>query len=185
MKTYRVIVPDALRPIAYPYYNIAAKAEGDGTPTRNQFRQMLQVLLADRFALKVHRETRDMPVYVLTVGKGGRKFRESDPEAPSNNYHGVNGRNQYVTLAQATMENLVDELSSQGTGRPVVDETGLTGHYDIRLEATPEFRISANPQPEDLSIFTAIQEQLGLKLDPQTRPMDVLVIDHMEKPSQN
>jgi uncharacterized protein (TIGR03435 family) len=76
-------------------------------------------------------------------------------------------------------------LGSFVTDRPVIDRTGLTGTYKLRIEATPEFRINGNPQPDDLSIFTAVQEQLGLKLEPSTAPVDILVIDSAQKPSEN
>jgi uncharacterized protein (TIGR03435 family) len=163
-------------------YDIAAKAEGDGTATRAQFRLMLQTLLADRFNLKFHRETRELPVYAMVIGKGGVKFKESPPEKPSRTYGGVNGRNQYMEYSQATMETVADGI---GADRPVIDKTGLTGKYDIRLEATPEFRINNNPQPDDLRIFDAIQQQLGLKLEAQKAMIEVLVVDRMDKPSAN
>jgi uncharacterized protein (TIGR03435 family) len=73
-----------------------------------------------------------------------------------------------------------------GVDRPVIDKTGLTGKYDIRLEATPEFRINNNnPQPNDLSVFEAVQQQLGLRLEAQKSMMDAMVVDHVEKPSGN
>jgi uncharacterized protein (TIGR03435 family) len=167
------------------FYDVAAKAEGDGTPTRAEFRAMLQTLLADRFNLKFHRETREVPVYAIVVSKNGPKFKESAPEKPFKSYGGVNGRNQYMELSQATMELLAERLGGEGIDRPVIDKTGLTGKYEIRLEATPEFRINNNPQPDDLRIFDAIQQQLGLKLEPQKANIEVLVVDHMEKPSAN
>ena len=68
--------------------------------------------------------------------------------------------------------------------RPVIDRTGLTGTYKLRIEATPEFRIDRDPQPDDLSIFTAVQEQLGLKLEPSTAPLDILVIDSARSPQR-
>jgi uncharacterized protein (TIGR03435 family) len=163
-------------------YDIAAKAEGDGTPTKAEFRLMLQTLLADRFNLKFHREMRELPVYAMVIGKSGVKFKESPPEKPSRTYGGVNGRNQYMEYSQGTMEMVADGI---GVDRPVIDKTGLTGKYDIRLEATPEFRINNNPQPDDLRIFDAIQQQLGLKLEPQKANIEVLVVDHMDKPSAN
>jgi uncharacterized protein (TIGR03435 family) len=167
------------------FYDITAKTEGDGTPTKANFRLMLQTLLADRFNLKFHREVRELPVYAMVIGKGGPKFKESPPEKPFKSYGGVSGRNQYIELSQATMELLTERLGGEGIDRPVIDKTGLTGKYDIRLEATPEFRINNNPQPDDLRIFDAIQQQLGLKLEPQKANIDVLVVDHMDKPSAN
>jgi uncharacterized protein (TIGR03435 family) len=167
------------------FYDIAAKAGGDGTPTRAEFMPMLQTLLADRFNLRFHRETREVPVYAMVVGKSGVKFKESPPEKPFRSYGGVNGRNQYRELSQATMEMVADRIAGEGIDRPVIDKTGLTGKYDIRLEATPEFRINNNPQPEDLRIFDAIQQQLGLKLEPRKAAIEVLVVDRLERPSAN
>ncbi len=163
-------------------YDIAAKAEGDGTRTKAEFRLMLQTLLADRFNLKFHREMRELPVYAMVVGKSGVKFKESDSDKPARSYGGVNGRNQYMEYSQGTMEMLADGI---GVDRPVIDKTGLTGKYEIRLEATPEFRINNNPQPDDLRVFDAIQQQLGLKLEPQKAMVEVLVVDRMDKPSAN
>jgi uncharacterized protein (TIGR03435 family) len=163
-------------------YDIAAKAEGDGTPTKAEFRLMLQRLLADRFHLKFHREMRELPVYAMVIGKSGVKFQESDSEKPFRSYGGVNGRNQYMEYSQVAMEMVANGID---VDRPVIDKTGLTGKYDIRLEATPEFRINNNPQPEDLRVFDAIQQQLGLRLEPQKANIEVLVVDRMDKPSAN
>jgi uncharacterized protein (TIGR03435 family) len=84
------------------------------------------------------------------------------------------------------MESLADDMNNTFfVDRPVIDKTGLGGAYDLKMEATPEFRRDRNPQPEDISVFTAIQEQLGLKLDPQKANVEVLVVDHIELPSEN
>ncbi len=188
LKNYQVADTPALEAVGETYYDIAAKAEGDGTPKQGEFRQMLQALLADRFKLKVHREMREMPVYALVVGKNGPKFKESSADAnPSGNY-GVNGRNQTMSLSKATMEDVARDLRVY-VDRPVVDKTGLKGNYDIKMEATPAFRISRNPDnpsdPGDISAFTAVQEQLGLKLEAQKALIEVLVVDHVERPSEN
>ena len=183
LKRYQISYAASVRRPDQPeYYDIAAKAEGSDTPTRAEFRQMLQALLTDRFKLAVHREVRETPVYALVVGKNGPKFRESKPESVLKRTHGVNGRTQYMDYVQATMEMVADGID---VDRPVIDKTGLTGNYDIRLEATPEFRIHNNPQPDDLSIFDAIQQQLGLRLEAQKAGIEVLVVDHIEKPSAN
>jgi uncharacterized protein (TIGR03435 family) len=184
LKAYQVSFGPAASPPDYTYYFIEAKAEGDSVPTRDEFRRMLQTLLAERFSLKVHRDKKDMDVYALVVGRTGPKFKESAPDADPIAYHGVNGRNQTVTAARYTMEQLADSVGNVN-GRPIVDRTGLTGTYNIKMEATPEFRIDNNPQPEDISIFAAVQDQLGLKLEPQKAPIDILVVDHIEKPSAN
>ena len=165
-----------------PYYFITAKAEGDGAPTRAEFREMLQTLLADRFKLKFHRETRETPVYALVVANGGPKFRESAPDTPRKANHGVNGRYQNMDFTQATMEELADGI---GVDRPVLDQTGLTGKYDFKVEATPEFRINRDPDPTDISIFDALQRTLGLKLEARKVPVEILIVDHIEKPTEN
>ncbi len=179
VKGYMMTLPPGANDLVF---DVSAKAEGDRSLTKEEFRPLLQKLLADRFHLQLHREMREMPVYVMVIGKSGVKFHESDAAAPFKSNHGVNGRNQYMDLSQATMEDVADQL---GVDRPVIDKTGLKGKYDIHLEATPEFRINSSPQPDDLSTFDAIQQQLGLKLEAQKMPIEVLVIDHIEKPSEN
>ena len=164
----------------YSYYFITAKAEGDATRTRNEFREMLQTLLADRFKLKFHREAREMPVYVLVVAQGGPKFKESTPDAPRKALGGVRGRYQSIEYTQGTMEELADRID---VDKPVINETGLTGKYDIKVEATPQFRINNNPDPSDISIFDALPRTLGLRLEARKMPIEVLVVDHIEKPS--
>jgi uncharacterized protein (TIGR03435 family) len=168
-------------------YDIAAKAEGEGTPTRDQFRQMLQALLADRFRLKVRRELVEMPVYALIVGKGGPKFKPSSPDADPTVRVSPNCSSNYVvTMPKGTMEELARHLGG-GLDRPAVDQSGLTGTFDIKLIYTPEFRRSSRPEPDlsDISIFTAVQDQLGLKLEPRKAMMGILVVAHVEKPSEN
>lgn len=167
------------------YYDIAAKAEGDGTPTRREFRQMLQTLLAERFKLKVHREMKETPVYALVVGKNGPKFKESSPDASFVANHGVNGHNQTLMLSKATMESIADDISGFGVDRPVLDRTGLTGKYDLKMEASFEGRTNRTPDAGDISIFTAVQQQLGLRLEPRKESIEILVVDHIEKPSEN
>jgi uncharacterized protein (TIGR03435 family) len=182
LKAHEVSFPDALEK-AFNFdifYNIQAKAEGDGPRTVAEFRAMLQTLLKDRFHLKFHYETKEMQVYALVIGKNGIKFKESDPAAAQSARISVNGRNQKLTATRMTM----DTLSTNLYLRPVVDRTGLKGEYDIVLEATPEFRINNNPQPGDISIFTAVEE-LGLKLESQRAPIKILVVDSIEKPSEN
>jgi uncharacterized protein (TIGR03435 family) len=167
-------------------YDIAARAEGNAAPTKDEFRKMLQTLLAERFNLKFHHERKETPVYAMIVGKDGPKFKESAMDAVFVSNHGVHGRNQNLSGSQITMESLADDMNNTFfVDRPVIDKTGLGGAYDLKMEATPEFRRDRNPQPEDISVFTAIQEQLGLKLDPQKANVEVLVVDHIELPSEN
>jgi uncharacterized protein (TIGR03435 family) len=139
--------------------------------------KMVQALLADRFRLVVHRETRELPVYVLVVAKGGAKLQEAKGGA---HFGGSRGE---ITDQGASIATLADQLS-RVVGRPVVDKTGLAGRFDLTLKWTPE---SGAPQADSdgPSIFTAIQEQLGLKLESAKAPVPVLVIDHVEMPSAN
>ena len=169
---------------------------------------MLQALLADRFKLTLHRQTKNLQVYELVAAEGGPKLQEAKPVYMNpNGINGPEGRlpNRGMTRMSpgelidqgATLQSLVEELSWQ-LGRTVVDKTGLTGNYDFVLRWTPgpseagmAKLMGSNPAPNsavssDIAspLFNAIQEQLGLKLEPQTRPMQVLVIDHVEKPSE-
>jgi uncharacterized protein (TIGR03435 family) len=167
-------------------YDVAARAEDGTTPTRDEFRKMLQTLLVERFNFKFHREQKEMPVYAMIVEKGGPKFKESANDEVFAAYHGVNGRNQNLSASHLTMESLANEIGNTFfVNRPVIDRTGLSGTYDFKIEATPEFRHNRDPQPEDISVFSAIREQLGLKLDPQKANIAVLIVDHIEKVSEN
>ena len=167
-------------------YDIMAKAEGDAPPTRAEFRQMMQLLLADRFLMQFHREKREMEVYALVIGKSGAKLKESAPDASGPGRHQVTGRNYTVTIPKADMSDVVDVIMNSFPGRPVIDRTGLTGTYDLHLVFTPQIPANRNdPQPGDLSIFTAVQEQLGLKLEPRKEVVEVVVVDRIEKPTEN
>jgi len=171
-------------------YDISAKAEGDAALTRDQARLILQAVLADRFQLKVHRETKDLPVYALVLGKNGPKLKESAPDAkPGAGYNSGPGGVR-MTNWKTTTTQFAAGLSLQAD-RPVVDKTGLTGFYDIALEwSRDDGQHSALGVPRETddagpSLFTAVQEQLGLKLETARAPIEVLVIDHAEKPSEN
>jgi uncharacterized protein (TIGR03435 family) len=186
LKNYEVSLTTSLLPVGNTMYDILAKADSEGTPTRDEFRQMLQSLLADRFKLRVHREMKEMPVYALVVGRNGPKLKESAPDADVWAHMGISGRNNVVTMPKATMDRLVEQISNAFLDRPVVDKTGLTGTCDIRLTYTPEYKMNSGPEPDlDVSIFTAVQEQLGLRLVQQKADVEILVVDHVEKPSEN
>ncbi len=152
-----------------------------------QKQAMFQQLLADRFKLRVHWETREVPVYALTVVKGGPALSKAkQPELGLGTSAGVGlvGANG-ATLAEIAQ--VLTQEASQELGRMVIDKTGIEGKYDIKLQWTPDgggspASAGANPGP---SIFTAIQEQLGLKLESTKGPVQVLVIDHVEMPSEN
>jgi len=153
---------------------------------------MVRKLLADRFQLKFHRETKKMSVYVLTVAKGGPKMKKGDPSGPP----GVLFRQLGVlTVMNATMDEFTQVMQRTVFHRPVVNDTGLQGTWDFLLKFTPdesqvEWAGAKVPPPSDAAdapppLFTAIQEQIGLKLEARKAPVPVLVIDHVEPPSPN
>lgn len=171
-------------------YDIEAKVDSadvarlkDLTP--DQRSQMLRPLLADRFKLTLHWATKDLPVYVLAIAKNGPHLRENTAHQVEG---GMMGRGQ-IRGTDAPISSLVRSLSHQAElgRRPILDHTGLTGNYDWDLNWTPNDTSGTATIPDSSgpSIFTALQEQLGLKLQPQTAPAPVIVIDHVEKPSQN
>lgn len=154
-------------------------------PTDDQRRAMLQALLADRFKLVVHHETRETPEYALVVAKGGPKLREADAaKYMRDDSNHLYCRAGLTNFRQCTMAEFAIDAAIVGIDRIVVDRTGLTGRYDFELIYS---RQSAAGTPPDASpdIFTALQEQIGLKLEPIKGPLDIIVIDHVEKPSEN
>jgi bla regulator protein BlaR1 len=170
-------------------YNIAANAaDGAGNLTLDQMRPMLQTLLTDRFRLALHREKRELPLYRLIVSKNGPKLKESAVSgAPQSRM--ATGQ---ITDEKAGMDTLASQLGQQ-LGRFVVNQTALKGDYNFHAEWTPDpgqnlGGDSDTPPPagaDGPSIFTALQQQLGLKLESAKGPVEVLVIDHAEKPDAN
>lgn len=144
-------------------------------------RQMLQALLSDRFQLKTHRETRELPVYVLVVAKSGAKL-----QAWKSNGTTVNAGTSYIHIQGGanSIDVLAGTLATQ-LGRPVLNKTGIKGTYKITLTWTPDDQIANSSAASGPSLFTAIQEQLGLKLEAAKAPVEVLVVDHVEPPSPN
>ena len=130
---------------------------------------------------------KEIPLYVLLVGKGGPKFKESAPDATMSAQIGVNGRNQNITASNTSTDELAKMIQNVfHVDRPVVDRTELGGAYDFKIEATPESRTTGDePDLKNISIFTAVQQQLGLKLESRKAMVEVLVVDHVEKPSAN
>jgi uncharacterized protein (TIGR03435 family) len=165
-------------------YDIVAKAEGDGLLTRDQAKAMLRTLLAERFHLKLHQDMKEMPVYALVVAKTGIKLKESPPDSVSLLRMG-GGKGIELTVTKGSMAQLVGQISNKnGVDRPVLDKTQLTDNYDYKLTWSARLDASGN-DPDVVSIFTALQEQLGLRLEPQKAPIGIWVIDHAEKPAQN
>jgi uncharacterized protein (TIGR03435 family) len=168
-------------------FDIEAKVTTEDLPalaklTFDQRRTMLQQILAGRFKLVAHHETRELPIYQLTIGKKGSKLKESTPGDPASAIPRIIFGSGKVTATYGSLSLFITPLSRQ-LGRVIVDKTGLTGKYDFTLEWTPEGAAPTDQSGPD--IFTAIQEQMGLKLESTKGPVDVIVIDHIEKPSAN
>jgi uncharacterized protein (TIGR03435 family) len=146
-----------------------------------QEQSMLQALLADRCNLKVHFETRELPVYDLVIAKGGLKMKEAAPG--EGNSEGLGPGK--MTAHAASIDSLIYGFSGM-VGRMIVDQTGLgEKKFDFELRWTPDDQHGAEPADAGPSFFTALEEQIGLKLVPSKGPVQVLVIDHMERPSAN
>lgn len=170
-------------------FDIVAKPEARSRPA--QVPQMVQSLLADRFKLKFHRETKEMLVLALVVGKNGPKLKPTKPEDDAARPNrGFQGRMGDMTALGADMAALAARLTAI-LGRPVIDRTALTGRFDFKLEWTPDgpAQMRSPDQPaadneQGPSIFTAVQ-QLGLKLENQKAQVEMIVIDAVEQPSAN
>lgn len=165
-------------------YDIQGVPDTPGEPNLAQYQTMLQKLLADRFGLKFHREKRPLPVYALTIAKGGPKLAKSagDPNGPPDQT-GNGGTDRTVKFTNNSMADLVLDLGFE-LDRPIVDRTALAGRFDFLLHWSPN-ELTADAPNAPPGIFTALQEQLGLKLESVKAPVDVLVIDHIGRPSQN
>ncbi|MDW5265216.1 MULTISPECIES: M56 family metallopeptidase [Acidobacteriaceae] len=165
-------------------YDISAEPDGEGEPSIKQWQSMVKKLMADRFHLKFHLEKREQSVYVVTVVKTGPKLTRSESDPGASVGLGFGPGNFGAT--NATMADIADALGQGVLNRPVVDQTGLTGRYDLRLAWTPDGLATATENSNDLpDFFTATQEQLGLKLVSTKAPVDVLLIDHVERSSPN
>jgi uncharacterized protein (TIGR03435 family) len=152
-------------------------------------RMMMQSLLAERFKLVVHRGTKELPVYKLVLAKEGSKLNEATDSAVISRGGSMSGGRGLIRSQAAQMPLLVSMLE-RTLGRSVIDKTGLTGKYDFELKWTPESapRVEvpdAAPSAEGPTLFTALQEQLGLKLESTKGPVEIIVIDHVEKPDAN
>jgi len=161
-------------------------ADVDGEPSLPQFQSMIRKLLAKRLALKTHVEQREMPVFALRVGKDGPKLTSASHPGALVNKQQVRGGEGYRTLTfTSTSTKDLSVLLLQYVDRTVVDQTGLKGQYDFTLKYTYDETRAPADGTAPPSLFTAVQEQLGLKLEKVKAPADVLVIDHIERPSEN
>jgi uncharacterized protein (TIGR03435 family) len=170
IRDYEFVGPNWL---ASERYDVVAKPPSGFTHA--QFQPLLQALLADRFKLRVHHETKQMGVYELVVAKAGARLREST--GPRTFF---TARQALISGTRVSMRELASAVSRL-LDREVIESTGLSGVYDVRVEWTPD---SATGDL-GISLFTAVQEQLGLKLESANAPIDVLVIDHVEKPTSD
>jgi uncharacterized protein (TIGR03435 family) len=189
---YNVTIPqfawqNSAFPVLSERFDIQAKAEG--LVSRGEMLRLLQSLLADRFKLAVRRETKALDAYALVVDKGEPRLHVSDAPhlndaAPLNPYHarGLEPSSGYLVFNDETMADLAWRLSALVVlgNRVVVDRTGLNAHYNFELKFAPD-----TPNSEGPSIFTALREQLGLRLDARKIPLEVLSVKHAERPAEN
>jgi uncharacterized protein (TIGR03435 family) len=166
-------------------YDVDGVADVEGAPNLKQMQGMVKKLLADRFKLTFHRERRELSVYAITVGKSGPKLTKSlgDPNGLIDQTGGQQGGQRTERLTNNSMADFA-LLMQSFVDRPVVDQTGLAGRFDFKLVWTPNDSLASEPNAAP-GLFTAMQEQLGLKLEPVKAPAEVLVIDHVERPSAN
>jgi uncharacterized protein (TIGR03435 family) len=175
-------------------YNVTAKPEGEGQPNDKQWKTMVQKLLADRFQLTFHREKKELSVYAIVVGKNGPKLTKSagNPSGlPGLFFRGLGN----LPATNATIADFAGVMQSAVLDRPVVDQTGLEGRFDFQLNWTPDetqfggMGMKVPPPADDAAappdLFTAMQDQLGLKLQATKAAADVIVIDRVSKPSEN
>jgi uncharacterized protein (TIGR03435 family) len=166
-------------PSKEPLYIIKAKTAGNSQPSREEARVMLRNLLESRFNLRVHKESQPVNVYLLEISPRGIKVKRSDAGFDMTYRPGP------ISSISATvsMQTLSNQLAQLAVDRPVLDRTGLTGLYEIKLQWSP-----SNTGAQEAvagSIFTAIEEDLGLKLVAAKEPTDVVVIDQVGVPSEN
>ena len=177
-------------------FDMAGKPDAPGQPNVDQMKVMIQKLLTDRFQLKFHFEKRELPVYAVRLAKTGAKIIQSqdDPKGIPGWNFGRNPSGMIMAFRNSPMSQFTAVLQNS-TDRPVVDQSGLTGRYDFTLNFTPDAAMAAllggppppagdNPDAAP-DLFAAFQQQLGLKLEPTRAPVDVMVIDKVEKPSEN
>ena len=172
-------------------YDIVGRPQAAGVPSMTQFRALLRNLIEERFKLKTHREKRNLPAYALLVGSNGPKMsrNETNPNGPPGAGFKAPG---VMFVSNATMGDFATVMQGNVLDRPVLDRTGLQGRFDFTLNWTPDesqFRgtgIQVPPAPADAKLpglFTAIQEQIGLRFESVTAPVEVIVIDSAEKPT--
>ena len=161
---------------SYDAYDIVAKPAAGVTLNRSQLKVALQALLADRFRLKIHREIKDLPMYSLVVAKNGPKLTKNI-DAPGPEATMGSGQLKGSKISMSILAGMLAQLLD----RTVRDDTGISGDFDVKLNWDP----GQTADMDGPSIFTALQEQLGLKLNAQKGPVEILIIDSAERPSGN
>lgn len=169
---------------ASDHYDIRGVPDVPGEPNFDQVKGMVRKLLADRYSLKMHPDQRELLVYALRLSKGGpRMATNPNPSANTSDQTGNNGRLSDWRFTNQSMDDFAQFLQF-AMDRPVVNQTALPGKYDFRLKWASDQVLEKDPEA-GASIFTAIQEQIGLKMDAVKAPAKVFVIDHVERPSEN
>ena len=174
-------------------WDIQAVTPGEARPTRDRQMAMLRNLLTDRFKLTFHRERREFSIYELQIAKGGPKLKASasPPDDPAALISTVYPQRMQLPARNATMSDLASLMQRAMLDRPVVDRTGLTGKYDFDLTWAPDETQFGGDVPvasvdaPDPPLFLALQQQLGLKLEPARGPVEALIVDRVERPSAN
>jgi len=165
-------------------FDLLADPGTETRPSSDEMKRLVQALLADRFQLTFHRAKRELPVYAIVTAKAGPKLTKSagDPNGIPTVGFSPSGK---LGAGNATMADLATFLQRYVMDRPVVDRTGITGRYDLSLAWTPDQPPATDNPNAPPGLFTAIQEQLGLKLEAVKAPVEVMVIDRVERPSAN
>ena len=188
VRAYQLSVGTAVHPeaISGDMYDIVARAAGTGVPVVDDVRAMLRDLLAERFKMRVHRETREAKVYELVAGRNGARLKAGSGAGPCSLHSGLakDGRNDEATFSNCGMEDLAERLENLMGDRPVLDRTGLSGHYDFSLVAIPEYRTRKGSEAVDISPVAAVGE-LGLRMVAARDRVEMVCVDHLEKPGEN
>ena len=173
-------------------WNIEGVPNVQGQPNMQQYETLVRKILAERFGLKVHTETRELPVYALRVAKDGATLASgkgivktaADPNGVLDMHDRINGGQRHIQVSNGSIADIALVLKFY-TDRPLVDQTGLKGRYDFQLAWTFDETRAPTDGSAAPSLFTAVQEDMGLKLEPVKAPVDVLVIDKVERPGAN
>jgi uncharacterized protein (TIGR03435 family) len=173
-------------------FDIAGEIDGDGVPNDHQWKLAVQKLLINRFQLQLHHEKRNMSAFALVIAKGGPKLTPGDGNVKAHEalgFAGAPGQTMHGFGVNASIGDLIGELQRIVMDRPIVDETGLTGVYNIQIAFTREepdaLGMTQLPDTAPPNLLDALQQQLGLKLKGTKAPVDVIVIDHAELPGEN